>query len=191
MKTSCLRILLLATALGCGALSPSQTAAQGVPGCLQPPPFLGAGLVGWWPLDELTGATTYADASGSGNTAVVESGGPVGNSGSPSAVAGKVAGAGYFTTATTRGRAPNSASLNFGMGDFAADCWVRPISAGADRWQPIVDKLDVTGGGTVGYALGISNSLVTLLVGDGSSFQTIQSATPISFNAWNFIAVSV
>ena len=96
---------VLAPASGCGT-NP----------CVTPP----AGLVGWWPLDELPGAPTYTDLSGLANTALVESGGPVGNAGSPFAVLGKVAGAGYFYTSTTRGRAPSNATLNFGTGSFSA-----------------------------------------------------------------------
>src|SRR5213076_54215 len=51
--------------------------------CCIPPP---AGLAAWWPLDEPNGSTVFADLSGNGNLAVVESGGPLGSFNSPNAI---------------------------------------------------------------------------------------------------------
>ena len=156
--------------------------------CVPPP----SGMAGWWPLDELAGASVYADLSGNGNGALVEMGGPVGNPGSPIAVvAGKVAGAGYFYQATSRGRAPNAPSLNFGANSFSADCWVNPVLTGPIHWHPIVDKLLVTGAGTgFGYNLSLLNSKVVLRVGNGLLY-TNTSLGSVNFGAWNFVAVSV
>ena len=156
--------------------------------CVPPP----AGMVAWWPLDELNGASSYADLSANGNIAFVESGGPVGNAGSPaSLVAGKVAGAGYFYMPASRGRAPNAPSLNFGTGSFSADCWVNPVPTGTVHWHPVVDKLQVTGSGAgFGYAIGLLNTKVVLRVGD-SLLATYTSVGNISYSVWNFIGVSV
>jgi hypothetical protein len=149
--------------------------------CCIPPP---ANMVAWWPLDEPNGATTFSDLSGNGNTAVVESGGPVGSFGSPQAIVGKVAGAKYFINAASRGRALNAPSLNFGTGSFTIDCWVRPIP---NPWQPIVDKLDqIT---STGYTFGVSNGNLVLRVGDGAVFTHIGPVT--TPNIWNFVGVIV
>lgn len=160
----------------------------GTNACITPP----QGLVGWWPLDELCGAGVFADLSGNGNAAVVESGGPLCNAGSPLAVAGKVAGSAYFYGPTVRGRAPDAASLNFGPNDFAMDAWVRPVPVGPTSWQPIIDKLtQPTPSTAFGYAVGITNSRVELRVGNGA-MTTRQSVNTVNFNnTWNFVAVSV
>ncbi len=152
--------------------------------CCVPPP---TGMAAWWPLDELTGATTYADLSGNGNTALIESGGPLGNFLSPAAGPGQVAGASTFLDSSSRGRAPNAPSLNFGTNSFSLDGWVRPAGGLPNSWQTIVDKLDL---GTLrGYTVGISNGNLALRVGDGTLYtHTGQALSP---NSWNFVAVLV
>jgi len=152
--------------------------------CCVPPP---TGMAAWWPLDETTGAPTYADLSGAGNTALVESGGPLGNFGSPSPIPGKVAGASSFLDSATRGRAPDAPSLNFGTNNFALDCWVRPVSISPTAWQTFVDKFDTNT--QRGYTVGISNGTVVLRVGDGATYTHIGPA--INYGLWNFVAVNV
>lgn len=155
--------------------------------CVPPP----TGMVGWWPLDELTGAPLYTDVSGNGNAGVVESGGPVGNGGSPFAWPGKVAGAGYFYGPGVRGRALNAPSLDFGTNNFGLDCWVNPVFTGPVHWHPIVDKLLVTGPGTgFGYKVGLLNTKVVLIVGDGTLY-TNTSVGSVAYAAWGFVGVSV
>ena len=156
-------------------------------GCLAPP----TGMVGWWPLDEACGATLFGDFSASGNSALVESGGPVCSPGSPNAVPGKVAGANYFYGATVRGRAPNAPSLNFGNGSFSADCWVNPVQVGPLHWQPIADKLNQTSATTgSGYLLAIQGGKVVLRVGDGALY-TYTSVNSVTYSVWNFVGVAV
>jgi hypothetical protein len=152
--------------------------------CCLPPPV---GMVAWWPLDETTGAPTYADLSGNGNTALVEGGGPLGNFGSPTPIPGKVAGASSFLDSNTRGRAPNAPSLNFGTGSFSLDCWIRPVLIGPTAWQTIVDKFDTNS--LNGYTVGISNGTVVLQVGDGTTYTHIGPA--INYGVWNFVAVNI
>src|SRR5262249_47514621 len=127
--------------------------------------------------------------SGSGNAALVESAGAIGNFGSPNSIpAGKVAGAGYYYGATVRGRAPNAASLNFGTNSFSIDCWVQPTFAGGR--QPIVDKLDrPTPTSAFGYALSVTNGNVELRLGNGTLFT--HTGPGIVFSSWNFVAVAV
>ena len=151
--------------------------------CCVPPP---SGMVAWWPLDELTGATTYADLSGSGNTALIESGGPLGSFPSPSATPGKVAGGSFFIDSQTRGRAPNAASLNFGTNSFSLDCWIKPIQSGPS-WKVIVDKFNV--GAARGYAIGLTNGNLALRVGDGTLYTYTGPA--LNNSVWNFAAVIV
>jgi len=152
--------------------------------CCVPPP---TGLVSWWPLDELFGATTYADLSGNGNTALIEGGGPLGSFQSPGPTAGKVAGASSFLDSLSRGRAPNAPSLNFGTNSFSLDCWVRPAQTGPPSWQTIVDKFNTNT--ARGYTVGISNGNLTLIVGDGSTYT--HAGPAVSPNVWNFAAVVV
>ena len=154
----------------------------GTNSCINPP----TGMVGWWPLDELTGASVYADLSGNGNAALVESGGPIGNFGSPNAVAGQVAGASFFYGPTVRGRAPNAASLNFGTNSFSIDCWVNPVPF-QGGWQPIVDKLNQTT--AFGYALSVFNNNVELRLGNGTLYT--HTGPAVTSSVWNFVAVAV
>ena len=162
------------------------TGGCGTNPCVPPP----SGMIGWWPLDELTGAMLYTDASGSGNAAIVEIGGPVGSAGSPFAVPGKVAGAGYFYQPTSRGRVPTP-MLNFSTGSFSLDGWVNPVSTGPIHWHPIVDKYQPTGVGTgFGYMAGVLNNKVVLRMGDGTLYTHV-SVGSVSFGVWNFIAISV
>jgi hypothetical protein len=173
-QTCQLNFVVTAPAGGCG------TGA-----CLSPP----TGMVGWWPLDEACGATVYVDLSGSSNPAFVQSGLAVCSPGSPNAVPGKVAGAGYFYGPTVRGRAPNAPSLNFGNNSFSADCWVNPVPFAGGR-QPIVDKLQKTSPTTgFGYALSVLNGNLELRLGDGTLYtHTGPAVVP---NTWNFVAVAV
>ena len=153
--------------------------------CLPPPP----GMVAWWPLDELCGAFVFADYSGNGNTAIVETGASC-SPFSPNAVAGKVAGANYFYSLNVRGRAP-SPSLNFGTNSFSADCWVNPVFTGTFQWHPILDKLQQTGTGTgFGYKVGLVNQKVVLVVGSGTLY-TNTSLGSVNYGTWNFVAVAV
>jgi hypothetical protein len=152
--------------------------------CCLPPP---TGMAAWWPLDETAGAPTYADLSGNGNTALVESGGPLGSFQSPSPTAGKVAGASLFLDSLSRGRAPNAPSLNFGTNSFSLDCWVKPVQVLPTTWQTIVDKYDA--GTSRGYTVGISNGTVVLRVGDGTAYTHIGPA--INYGVWNFVGVVV
>lgn len=153
--------------------------------CIPPPP----GMVGWWPLDEGTGATVYADVSGSGNAALVESFGALGNPGSPTPIGGKVAGASYFYGPTVRGRAPNGPTLNFGTTSFSVDCWVNPLPFIVGR-QPIVDKLwQPTPTSAFGYALAIVGGAVELRLGDGAL--ATYTGPAIAPSLWNFVAVAV
>ena len=154
----------------------------GTNSCINPP----TGMAAWWPLDEPNGFGVYADLSGNGNAAIVESAGNLGNAGSPNAVAGKVAGASFFYGPTVRGRAPNAASLNFGTNSFSIDCWVNPVLF-FGGWQPIVDKLNQSA--AFGYALSVFNNNVELRLGNGTLYtHTGPAVTP---SVWNFVAVAV
>ena len=137
----------------------------GTNGCIQPP----TGMLGWWPLDEPCGSFVFADVSGNGNAAIVETGASC-SPFSPNAVTGKVLGANYFYTFAARGRAP-SPSLNVGTNSFSADCWVNPVLTGPTAWHPILDKLQQTGAGTgFGYKVGLLNQRVVLVVGSGNLY---------------------
>lgn len=154
--------------------------------CCLPPP---TGMVAWWPLDEGNGATTFTDLSGTGNNALVESGGPVGSFGSPILTVGKVAAAKLFVNASTRGRALNAPSLNFGSNSFSADAW---FAAGPPAlpttWRPIVDKFNTAT--SRGYAVGITNDRLAVIVGNGTTY-TYVSSSSVGYGPWNFLGVAV
>ncbi len=155
--------------------------------CVPPP----SGMAAWWPLDETCGAAAFADITGNGNAAIVESGGPVCSGGSPNAVPGNVAGANYFYMPSVRGRVPSPTALNVASGSFGLDCWVNPVFTGPVHWHPIVDKLQQTGPATgFGYKVGLLNTQVVLIVGDGT-LATYTSVGSITYSVWNFVGVSV
>jgi hypothetical protein len=131
--------------------------------CIPPPP----GMTVWWPLDEISGATSIVDVKG-GNTGTPLAG-PVGSGAGPNATAGMVGGALYFYSQSSYVVVPNSPSLNFGTNDFAIDAWVKPDQVGPSLYQPIVDKTEAVSGGSgfKGYRLYIKNGYLILDLSDG------------------------
>jgi len=170
--------------------------------CATPP----ANMVSWWPLNETSG-TTAVDIMGGNHgqtmspTSVVA---PMG-SGSPNSLTGQHVN-NSMNFVNTFVEANNSPSLNFGVGDFSIDAWVRSIPNGVtsqtNSIQPIVDK---TGPGSSlslvsGYALFISHSSNTntgklgFVIDDGTNPPV--ASTPVFHSAalsagWYHVAVTV
>ncbi|MDX2167721.1 MAG: choice-of-anchor Q domain-containing protein [Deltaproteobacteria bacterium] len=189
------------TASPSATATPSPTATAP---CANPP----AGMVAWWPLDELPGATTIDDLAG-----IANAGTPRSPSGAPNAISatlgnapvpvtspplslpsGMVAGALYFYGPYIE--VPDQTELDFGSGDFSIDAWVwppPPTGAGAGV-SPIVDKLDPAA--PRGYAFYLAHAaggpynVPTLRLGDGA-FTTVAASLSLTHGMWNHVAVTV
>jgi uncharacterized repeat protein (TIGR01451 family)/fimbrial isopeptide formation D2 family protein len=151
-------------------------------------------MVGWWPLDEPSGATVVNDIAGFNNQGIPKPGGQVGIGG-PASVIGEVLGALYFTGPYVE-VAPQ-AELDFGPGDFSIDAWVKPVDCshgGGGVLSPIVDKFD----GTTGFSFYLNQPTVgaayLYLNINGSTF--VSSGTngtipTLSSALWTHVAVTV
>ncbi len=110
------------------------------PVCVSPPP----GMVAWYPLDELGGATVVNDIAPPPDSLFDNAGtpqpSPVGTSGGPAPVTGRVGGGLYFYGPYVD--VPSQAELDFGAGDFSIDGWIRTVRCLPGVLSPIVDKLD-------------------------------------------------
>ncbi len=163
-----------------------------------------AGMVAWYPLDEQTGATAVNDIAPPPDSLVNNVGtplpgpvAPIGPNAGPAPVVGKVgAGALYFYGPYVE--VPSQAELNFGLGDFSIDGWVRAVGCGPGRLSPIVDKLD-TGTGT-GFSFyldqPLSSTAVLNLRINSSTFTStgtlVANANPIvNTGPWYHLAVAV
>jgi uncharacterized repeat protein (TIGR01451 family) len=164
--------------------------------CVQPP----SGMVAWYALDELQGATAVNDIapppSSSFNNVGTPKPGPVG-AGGPVPVAGKVIGALYFT-GKPYVEVPPQNDLNFGAGSFSIDGWVRAAGCGPGQLSPIVDKLDV--GANTGFSFYLDQpspgSAVLKLRVNASTFASTSSITAnanplLNTGPWFHIAVTL
>ena len=166
--------------------------------CVQAP----SGMVAWWPLDELTGATAINDiapppSSIFNNVGTPQPGGQVGSPNGPNAVTGQVNGALYFFPGHFV-QVSDHSEINFGKFDLSIDAWIKSVQAGLQGIDPIVDKLALplplpsppTG---KGYALYIKGQQLHFVMGDGGSLATYISASsiPIQPQTWTHVAVTV
>jgi hypothetical protein len=153
-----------------------------VGGCVTPP----TGMVGWWPLDELTGPTSL-DISG-----LLNHGTWVGN---PMPTPGKVAGAlslGLPGLDYVRVPDPSNNSLDFGTnGDFSIDAWINTTFVFGDI--PIVGKL--SGSPVRGYAfvLGQSGPLGLYMAGTAGlqGYAAVNFTGNLHDGQWHHVAVTV
>jgi hypothetical protein len=153
--------------------------------CATPP----AGLVAWWPLDELTGAPLLADVQSGYHATVIP--GPLGSSLAPTPLPGKVAGAVMFYATNGYGQVTSVPALNVATASFSVDAWVYPVSCGPFTLNPIVDKL-VQWDPLSGYAFYLEGGQLRLALGDPlAGGQVFVTTLPVLPNAWNFLAVSV
>jgi type II secretory pathway pseudopilin PulG len=112
------------------------------------PLFNTQGLVGYWPMDEGTGASA-TDLSGNGS-AGRWNGGLIGGSHYST---GKIGGhAGNFNGSNNSVSLPNTPSLSFGLGDFSVAFWMNPSNWGSNATMGVVgQKADDTTNGWVLY----------------------------------------
>ena len=157
--------------------------------CASPP----SGLSAWWPLDEPTGAPLMLDIAGGANHATPVFSGVVGPN-APLAVSGMVALAKRFYDPPNKfGLVPDAPAVNFGVGNFTIECWIRPLATieNQQSFAPIVDKTSRVCP-PLGYYLYVYNGVLTLWLTDmvGNS-QTYFSTLPITYGVWQFVSVMV
>lgn len=167
------------------------------PVCVSPPP----GMVAWYPLDELAGATVVNDIAPPPDSLIDNAGtplpSPVGTSGGPAPVLGRVGGGLYFYGPYVD--VPPQAELDFGAGDFSIDGWIRAVRCLPGVLAPIVDKLDT--GANAGFSFYVGQSPPGVgflnLQMNGSAFTSAGSLPAISNpllnsgSPWVHVAVTV
>ena len=144
-------------------------------------------MVGWWPLNESTGATVVTDIL-AGHNGTPKPSGQIGAGNGPSVIAGMVKGGLFFFDPNHFVQVPNEASLNFGSGDFSIDAWIKPGPVNAGKTHPIVDKLDASQ--KQGYALRLQDGQLQFVMGTGG-LTTYLSSNSIVAGVWQHIAVTV
>lgn len=154
-----------------------------------------AGLVAWWPLDEVANATVLHDLIGGNHAATTP--GPISNGG-PSDVVGFVLGAQSFReSAATYAEAPDAPALDFdtssaGAGDFSIDAWIFvPTPGNPSPVRPILDKMqfDAAANTWKGYALYLKDGRVQLVLNDITT--PYQSSLTVPSGQWTFVGVRV
>jgi primary-amine oxidase len=169
-------------------------------GCAKVP----ASIVAWWPFEEVAGVTCIVDISGQTNNGTPHPGplGPTTLIDPPSShptwtgpitVSGAVGGALSFDGAGDYVEVPDSASLNFGLGDFSADAWIKssPISSG--QTSVILDKRVPVPPTYQGYSLYLDHTgKLGLQLGDGvHPFVNYISNANVADGYWHQFAVTV
>jgi uncharacterized membrane protein YkvA (DUF1232 family) len=138
-------------------------------------------LAAYWKLDEPGGATSFADASGDGNT------GTCGVACPAMGVPGKVGTAASFNGLDDQIAIPDSPSLR--LNQFTIALWVYPKQIKAD-FQPLVDKNNSTGDRNYGLLI-VPNTMqvrYSIWAGDCATKFAANSAGQLTLNAWNHVA---
>lgn len=141
--------------------------------------WIRGGPVGYWTLDDGSGATAV-DSSGNGNNGTVSG---------ATWVAGTYGGALNVNGTSNYVSMGNPATLNLGTGSFSVATWFKTTASG---FQRLVTKGNY--GNTNGYLLANSSGTVVFSVGaGGSQANTVAVNTPGGFNngAWHHVAATV
>jgi hypothetical protein len=142
--------------------------------CISPP----SNMAAWWPLDENDGDTSEEMVHNNDGTWM----------GSPTPVAGKVAGALDFNGVTDYVEVPDNAFLDFGTGDFSIDAWV--TTSDACGTYAIVDKRSGPMMTMTGYVLFIYNGNLAFQWGFGAGNSTYLSSLLVADANWRHVAVT-
>ena len=136
----------------------------------------------YWKLDEASGAASFADASGSGNT------GTCGIACPSMGVGGKVGTAASFNGTNDQITIPDSASLR--LNQFTIAMWVYPTQVKTD-YQPLLVKADSSGNNR-NYGLYIAPGSLRVRYsvwgGDCATKFAANSSGQLVLNTWNHIA---
>jgi hypothetical protein len=80
---------------------------------------------------------------------------------------------------------PSNAAFNFGSGNFAAECWIRPSSV-ATNFQPIMGQANYSG--NAGWSLWLNyGRLYAMLPNVG---EAISPQASVVANSWQYVAIS-
>ena len=143
-------------------------------------------LAAYWKLNEPSGATSFADSSGNGNTGTCVVGACPGMG-----FLGKVGTAASFNGTASQITIPDSASLR--LNQFTIAFWVNPRQSAGSNYQPLVAKED-SAGNNRNYWLSIdpgsthvhfavwASDCATKLAGD--------SAAQLALNTWIHVALT-
>ncbi|MCX6267402.1 MAG: hypothetical protein NTW16_08610 [Bacteroidetes bacterium] len=155
-----------------------------------------AGMVAWWPLDELAGPIAN-DLMGTNNFGTY-AGNPA-----PTNFTGKVAGSLWFNRPVDWPvpdyvEVQDHDDLDFGEGDFSIDAWISPADYPIEfdpDYETIVDKSIDINGKHLGYTLSMYGlNYLALELGDGNNSQTYFS-NPFQFlidgNHWHHVTITV
>jgi len=157
------------------------------PPCAMVPP----GLVGWWPLDEISGATSVAALDDLGGSVVSNFGVPqpsaIGAANGPAPVPGVVGGALSFDGTDDYVEIPSSNALNFGAGDFSIDAWIKTTQD--TGVAVILDKRQMSP--YQGYHLFTSNGNLFLQLAAGGTYSNYPASAFVADGTWHHIAVAV
>jgi len=166
--------------------------------CVQPP---NTTMVAWYPFDETSGTVSANLASANNGV----------QNGSPTPIAGQVAGALRFNGTSSYVESPSSIVTNIGpadgppfcsggystcQGNFSIDVWIRPDPSLSSGFAVIVDKRGGSAPSINGYHLGIFNGSLLLQLADGvgtgySNYVSPVLAPALTDGNWHLIAVTV
>jgi hypothetical protein len=138
-------------------------------------------LVAEWKLDDLSGTTSFADASGNGNS------GSCGSACPALGVAGKVGTAASFNGSSSQIIVPDSPSLR--LNQFTIALWVFPSQV-ESGYQPLVAKEDSSGANRNYGLYVVPNSLqlrYAVWAGDCVTKLAANSSGQMILNTWNYI----
>jgi Concanavalin A-like lectin/glucanases superfamily/Copper amine oxidase, enzyme domain len=167
-------------------------------GCAQisPPP------VAWWPFEENMGAKCIVDISGNANKGTPYPG-PLGPTSVPDstttnptwtgpiAVLSAASGGLSFNGTSQYVEVADAPSLNFGLGDFSVDTWIKAPNSGGVT-TTILDKRTNVAGKYQGYSLYLLSGKLGLQLADGiNPYANYTSNTMLSDGYTHHVAVTV
>jgi hypothetical protein len=155
--------------------------------CVEPPPD----MVAWWPLDETSGTNADEVVNNNDGTHI----------GGPAPLAGEyVDNSLCFDGSTQYVEAPDAPELNFGVGDFSVDAWIR--TSQTSGVQKIVDKRLEVPNSVVGYSFFVSSGALAFQLADGNGTNAVcgsadstctnySSGVVVADGQWHHVAVTV
>lgn len=161
------------------------------PCCVARPP----GMRGWWQFEELNGATVVTDIAGFNNAGIPKPGPALGQQNGPNSVTGEVNKALYFVGPYLE-VAPHP-ELNFGLGSFSIDAWVKPVACGhgpgAGFFSAIAEKFNGSSSGFSFYldqpAVGVAR--LYLRINSSPAFVSSGTIPAVGSGTWSHVAVTV
>jgi hypothetical protein len=154
------------------------------------------GIVAWWPFEEVSGSICVVDISGGGHNGTPNPG-PLGPKWrdptwtGPTPVLGAVGGALSFDGVDDYVEIADAPSLNFGLGDFSADAWIKAPANSSGVTSVILDKRTGVGTTFQGYSLYLFNGKLGLQLANGTTFANYTSNVTVADGYWHHFAVTV